>query len=86
MRCVGFVENYVVSGSDDTTLRIWDLEGKEVHCLKTSGRISALAVEQKNVVFGSGKNLVIFDGWLLEQKFEKKAHDNLILCLALQTD
>lgn len=46
IRCVEFIGNFVASGSDDTTVKIWSLEGKLEYSLKTIGRVNSLLADK----------------------------------------
>lgn len=56
-----FIEDYIVSGSDDTTIKIWELDGKLVQSHRTPGRVSAIVVCNSTLVIGAGKSILQFE-------------------------
>ncbi|CAD8053399.1 unnamed protein product [Paramecium sonneborni] len=83
IRCVEFVGNFIVSGSDDTTLKLWDFDGQLQHSFKTNGRVSAIAPDKNFIIVGSGKNIMVFDTKTKNKQQDIVGHKNLILCLLL---
>ncbi|MFM6250064.1 MAG: WD40 repeat domain-containing protein, partial [Dolichospermum sp.] len=81
----------VISGSLDTTIKIWDLEtGEEKFTLKGhSSWVNAIALtpDGKTVISGSGDNTIkIWDLETGEEKLTFKGHSNSVNAIAVTPD
>ncbi|CAD8043148.1 unnamed protein product [Paramecium primaurelia] len=83
IRCVEFLGNYIVSGSDDTTVKLWDFDGQLQHSFKTNGRVSAIATDKNLIIVGSGKNIIVLDTKTKNKQQDIIGHKNLILSLLI---
>jgi WD40 repeat protein len=85
--------NYAASGSDDKTVRIWNLDSKkEIKCLKGHSRwVQALAFNNKGSILASsgGDGKIILwdaDGNSVEPMNQYLGHDDSVLSLSFSKD